>query len=71
MPQLGIVFLNNVYVPPYKLLDDTISSPLPAILRIESKMALIPVDCVNAPTPFSIAVTRFSKTSEVGFEILV
>ncbi|MNP70280.1 hypothetical protein D3C76_1664970 [compost metagenome] len=56
-----------MYVPPYKVAEDTISSPDSAIFRMEYVMAADPEAVANAPTPPSRAATRCSNTSVVGF----
>ncbi|MNG23393.1 hypothetical protein D3C84_1079920 [compost metagenome] len=35
MPSFGSVVENRLYVPPYRLEEETISSPAPAMLKIE------------------------------------
>ena len=61
------VFENKLYVPPYKLLSATISSPASATFRIEKAIAAIPEDNATAAVPPSSSATRCSNTSTVGF----
>ena len=63
--------MNKLTVPPYNELVETILSPFDVILRIAAVTAAIPDEKARAPTPPSISETLFSKTSVVGFIILV
>ena len=71
MPSFASVLENKLYVPPYKLEEETISSPAPAMFRTENVIAACPEDVASAPAPPSSAAIRFSNTSVVGFIIRV
>ena len=71
MPIFGRVWVNRLYVPPYRLDDETMLSPARARLRIDSVSAAWPEASPSAATPPSSAATRCSKTSVVGFMIRV
>ncbi|MNW50172.1 hypothetical protein D3C74_276170 [compost metagenome] len=69
MPSLGSVVENRLNVPPYSVVEETISSPAPAMFKMEKVIAAWPEAVASAPTPPSSAATRFSNTSLVGFII--
>ena len=71
MPILGKVSLKRLTVPPYSELVETILSPFVVIFNIAAEIAAIPDANARPPIPFSIAATRSSSTSVVGFPILV
>ena len=71
IPIFGKVSLNKLTVPPYNELVETILSPFEVIFRIAAVTAAIPDEKASPPTPPSISETLFSKTSVVGFIILV
>ena len=71
MPIFGNVSLNKLTVPPYSELVETMLSPFEVIFNIAAEIAAIPEEKARPPTPFSIAATLFSRTSVVGFIILV
>ncbi len=48
MPNLGKVCANKLYVPPYKLDAETISSPLFAIFKIAKVVAACPDEVAKA-----------------------
>src|SRR5690606_1153860 len=66
MPNLGRVTLNRLYVPPYKLLDDTIWSSDLSNVSNAVEIADIPEDVTTAPIPPSRAANLFSSMSLVG-----
>ena len=59
MPYLGSVIENKLYVPPYKVLAETISSPVPAIFITAQVIAAEPEATAKAPTPPSNAAILF------------
>src|SRR5699024_12781340 len=69
LPYRGTVWLNKLYVPPYKLLSAIISSPAFATFKIAKVMAAIPDAVATAAVPSSNKATRFSNVSTVGFII--
>ena len=58
-------------VPPYKSVEATILSPALATFWIAKADAAWPELTASAATPPSSAATLFSRTSTVGFPILV
>src|SRR5699024_12088840 len=61
MPYRGKVWMNKLYVPPYKLLSAIISSPAFATFKIAKVMAAIPDAVATAAVPSSNKATRFSN----------
>jgi hypothetical protein len=58
-------------VPPYSVLEETMLSPASAMVWIAAVMAAMPEAMASAAMPPSIAATRFSSTSCVGFMMRV
>ena len=70
-PNLRKLTSNCVYVPPYRVLADTISSPASSRLLTAMNCAACPEDIASAATPFSSDATRSSRTAVVGFMMRV
>lgn len=59
IPNFGKVAVKRLYVPPYRVLAETISSPVPAILKMALVIAAEPDANASAPIPPSSAATLF------------
>ena len=66
MPRRGNKTLNWLYVPPYRLVVETMLSPALAKAAMVRNWAAWPEDVARAATPPSRAAIRFSNTSTVG-----
>ena len=71
IPSLLSVCVNKDTVPPYKSVELIILSPAWATFNIENNDAVCPEKTVKQAKPPSSAAILFSKTSFVGFIILV
>ena len=71
IPNFFKVWVNKFTVPPYKSVELTKLSPAWHTFNIANVEAACPEPTVTHAYPFSNAATLFSKTSLVGFIILV
>ena len=65
------VFAKRFQVPPYRSVDDTMLSPASHRFSTQKLVAAWPEPSARPATPPSIAATRFSSTSTVGFMMRV
>ena len=71
MPWSFSVLANRFQVPPYRSVELTMLSPARARFSTAKALADWPDASPSAATPPSIAATRFSSTSVVGFMMRV